>query len=138
MIDANKAVIRRWYDEVWNQGRSEAISEMFAEDGVVHGLADDKGETIQGFEGFIKFHALFRNAFPDLKVRVEHLIAEGDYVVAHCSASGSHSGDGLGVPASKKSFEITGMSISRMKDGKIAEAWNNFDFLSLYRQIGLL
>lgn len=137
MLEANKAVVQRWYDEVWNQGRSEAIAEMFAEDGIVHGLADDKGEAISGFEGFKRFHEIFRRAFPDLNIRVEHLIAEGDYVVAHCSASGCHSGDGLGI-ASKKSFEISGISISRMEDGKIAEAWNNFDFLTLYRQIGLL
>jgi steroid delta-isomerase-like uncharacterized protein len=138
MVEANKAVIQRWYEEVWNQGRSEAIAEMLAEDCIVNGLADEKGETIQGFEGFKRFHEIFRSAFPDLTIRVEHLIAEGDYVVAHCVASGCHSGEGLGVAASKKPFEITGVSISRMKDGKIAEAWNNFDFLTLYKQIGLL
>jgi len=129
MVEANKAVIQRWYDEVWNNGRSEAITEMFAE--------DDTGEAIEGFEGFQKFHQKFRNAFPDLTIRVEHLIAEGDYVVARCTASDSHSGEGLGRAASKKSFGITGISISRLKDGKIAATWNNFDFLTLSRQIGL-
>ena len=136
--EANKALIRRWFEEVWNQGRVEAIDEMFAADGVAHGLSDEPGKTMKGPDDFRPFHGIFRGAFPDIEVVVEDTIAEGDLVAARCSVRGKHTGDHLGVAASNAPVEFTGMAIVRIKDGKIVEAWNNFDFLAMNRQIGVI
>ena len=135
---ANKALIRRWFEEVWNKGRVEAIDEMFAADGVAHGLSDEPGKTMKGPDDFRPFHDIFRGAFPDIEVVVEDTIAEGDLVAARCSVRGKHTGDHLGVAASNAPVEFTGMAIVRIKDGKIVEAWNNFDFLAMNRQIGII
>jgi steroid delta-isomerase-like uncharacterized protein len=138
MSEVNKALIRRWYEEVWNKGRTEAIDEMFADDVITHGLADESGIPVQGAAGFKEFHRKFKAAFPDLTITVEDTIAEGDKVVARCTVRGRHVGDSLGLAATDKPIEITGISITRIQDGKIVEGWNNFDFMSLFQQIGAI
>jgi steroid delta-isomerase-like uncharacterized protein len=138
MTKENDALIRRWFEEVWNQGRVQAIDEMFAEDGIAHGLSDDSGNPLRGPAGFREFHARFREAFPDLVVTVEDTIAEEDKIAARCIVRGKHTGDTLGFAASHAPMEITGISIVRIKDGKIIEAWNNFDFMTMYKQLGAI
>ena len=137
-LEANKALIRRWFEEVWNKGRVEAIAEMFAADGVAHGLSDEPGKTMKGPDDFRSFHSIFRGAFPDIEVVVEDTIAEGDLVAARCSVRGRHTGDHLGVAASNAPVKFTGMAIVRIREGKIVEAWNNFDFLAMNKQIGIM
>ena len=136
--EANKALIRRWFAEVWNKGRADAISEMFAEHGIAHGLSDDVDNPLRGPSGFLPFHAQFRSAFPNIEVVVEDQVAEGDLVATRCSVRGKHTGDGLGIAATQSPVDFTGMTITRIADGKIIEAWNNFDFMKMYRQLGTL
>jgi steroid delta-isomerase-like uncharacterized protein len=134
----NKALVRRWFDEVWNKGRTDAIHELFDKEGIAHGLSDDPANPLRGPEGFLPFHAQFREAFPDIVVVVEDQIAEGDKVAARCTVRGKHAGDSLGFKATQAPVEFTGMTIVRIKDGKIVEAWNNFDFMKMYRQLGAI
>ena len=133
-----KAFIHRWFEEVWNKGREEAIDEMFAEDGVAYGLADETGAPLRGPSGFKPFFRNFRGAFPDIKVVVEDTVAEGDRVAARCTLRATHAGDGLGFAATQKPMDITGIAIVRVRDGRIVEAWNNFDFMSMFQQLGAL
>lgn len=138
MSEENKQLIRRWFEEVWNKGRAEAIDEMIADDCVVQGLADAAGNPVRGPDEYRAFYAQFRQAFPDIIVTVEDTIAEGDLVAARCSVRGKHGGDGLGIAATQSPVEFTGITIVRWKNGKIVEAWNNFDFMTMYRQVGAL
>jgi steroid delta-isomerase-like uncharacterized protein len=138
MSEENRALVHRWFEEVWNKGREEAIDELFAEDGIAYGLADESGAPIRGTAGFKEFHQRFRGAFPDIVVTIEDTVAEGDKVAARCSVRAVHAGDHLGFAATQKPMEITGMSIVRIRDGKIVEGWNNFDFMSMFRQLGAL
>lgn len=134
-----KAFIRRWFEEVWNKGREEAIDEMFAGDGVAYGLTDEMcAPFLRGPSGFKPFFRNFRGAFPDIKVIVEDTIVEGDKVAARCTLRATHAGDSLGFAATQKPMDITGIAIVRVRDGKIVEAWNNFDFMSMYKQLGTL
>ena len=89
-------------------------------------------------EGFLPFHAQFRAAFPDIIVVVEDQIAEGDKVATRCTVRGKHAGDSLGFAATQAPVEFTGMTIVRIKNDKIVEAWNNFDFMKMYRQVGAI
>jgi steroid delta-isomerase-like uncharacterized protein len=134
--EKNKALLRRWFDEVWNKGRADAIDEMFGDDGIVHGLSEDPESPLKGPAGFKPFHDTFRGAFPDVEVVVEDMIAEGDKVAARCSVRAKHSGDHLGIAASGAPVDFTGIAIVRVRDGKIVEAWNNFDFMTMNKQIG--
>lgn len=137
MLEENKELIRCWFEEVWNKGRADAIDEMLAKDGIVHGLSNETGEPLQGAAAFREFHKKFHDAFPNIVVTVDDTIAEGDQVVARCTVRGQHTGDSLGFAATNKPIMITGTAIARVKDGKIVEAWNNFDLLSLNQQIGV-
>jgi steroid delta-isomerase-like uncharacterized protein len=137
-LEQNKALIRRWFAEVWNQGRANAIPEMFAADGIAHGLSEDPTQPLRGPAGFVPFHGQFRGAFPNIEVIVEDQIAEGDLVATRCSVRGKHTGDHLGFAATHSPVDFTGMTITRIKDGKIVEAWNNFDFMKMYRQVGAI
>jgi steroid delta-isomerase-like uncharacterized protein len=138
MSQENKALLRRWFEEVWNKRRTEAIDEIFAADGIAHGLSDDEDQPLRGPAGFKPFHEIFCGAFPDIEVVVEDMIAEGDLVAARCSVRGKHTGDHLGIAASNAPVQFTGMAIVRVKDGKIVEAWNNFDFMKMNKQIGAI
>lgn len=138
MSEANKALVRRWFEEVWNKGRAEAIEEMFDENGVAHGLSDDPANPIKGPQNFLPFYNTFRQAFPNLVVVVEDLVAEGDKVAARCSVRGKHEGDFLGHEATQAPIEFTGIVIVRIDNGKIVDAWNNFDFMTMYKQVGHL
>lgn len=137
-LDANKTLVKRWFDEVWNKGRAEAIDEMFAPDGIAHGLSDDPAAPMRGPAAFRPYQETLRGAFPNIEVVIEDLIAEGDKVVARCSVRARHTGDHLGVAASGAPVDFTGMTIVRIKDGKIVEGWNNFDFTRMNKQIGVV
>jgi steroid delta-isomerase-like uncharacterized protein len=132
------AFIRRWFEEVWNRGREDAVDEMFAAEGVANGLVDESGQPLRGPEGFKPFFRKFREAFPEIDVTVEETVSEGDLVAARCTVRGSHRGDTLGFKATGQPVEFTGICIVRVSGGKIVEAWNNFDFMTMFQQIGAL
>jgi steroid delta-isomerase-like uncharacterized protein len=136
MSEENKALVRRWFEEVWNNGRTDAIDEMFDQNGIAHGLSDDPSNPIKGPSQFRPFHSLFRDAFPNMMIVIEDMVAEGDRVAARCSVRAKHEGDFMGRAATQGPVEFTGMTIVRIDNGKIVEAWNNFDFLTMYQQIG--
>jgi steroid delta-isomerase-like uncharacterized protein len=138
MSEENKALLRRWFDEVWNKGRADAIEEMFDENGIAHGLSDDPANPIRGPRGYRPFYTMFREAFPNMEIVIEDMVAEGDKVAARCSVRGKHEGEFMGRAATQAPIELTGITIVRIDNGKIVEAWNNFDFLTMYRQVGHL
>jgi steroid delta-isomerase-like uncharacterized protein len=131
----NAELLRRWFEEVWNKGRVEAIDELFAADGLAHGLTG--GEPLRGADAFKPFHRTFKQAFPDLEVVVEDTITEGDKVAARCIVRARHQGDTLGFAATQRTVEFSGICITRWRDGQIVEAWNNFDFQTMFHQLGV-
>ena len=134
MSAENKALARRWFEEVWNNGRVSAIDEMLAPRGVVHGLGPDT----RGPEGFKPFHAAYRNAFPDVRITVDEVIAEGDLVAVRWSATGTYRGASLGATASGRAVRFGGMGFIRVQGGSVIEAWNTFDQLGMFQQLGVL
>jgi steroid delta-isomerase-like uncharacterized protein len=138
MSEENKQVLRRWFDEVWNKGRAEAIDEMFDENGIAHGLSEDPSSPLKGPGNFRPFYEVFRQAFPNLTIDIEDMVAEGDKVAARCSVRGKHEGEFMGRAATQSPVEFTGITIVRIANGKIVEAWNNFDFMTMYKQCGHL
>lgn len=131
-------LIHRWFEEVWNQKNEDAIDEMLAPDGIGYGLTDPDGNQVVGPESFKKFQRAFVSAYPDLKVIVEDTVVEGDKIAARCRVTGSHRGHGIRVAPTNQPVDFTGMIIVRVKDGKIVEAWNEFNFMEMYKQVGAL
>lgn len=131
-------LVHEWFEEVWNQRKVETIDRLLAVDAVIHGLTDENGNELRGPKAFREFHGRFVSSFPNLQVEVADTISQGDKIAGRCIVRGKHSGDGLGFAATQKQTEFTGMCIAVVKNGKIVEAWNNFDFLTLYTQLGVL
>jgi steroid delta-isomerase-like uncharacterized protein len=134
MSAENIQVIRRWFDEVWNQGRMEAIDELFAADGIAYGLGE-AGKDVHGAAGFKPFVHRIRNAFPDIHITVDDTINEGDKIAARFTATMTHTGDDLGFPATGKRVTVSGISFTRIAKGQIVQGWNNWDIYGMMQQL---
>ena len=138
MTSYYETILHRWFGEVWNKGQADAIDEMLAPDVIAHGLADPAGNEVRGVEQFKQFYESFRGAFPDIQVIVEDTVSEGDKIVGRCRVQGTHRGSGLGLAPTNRPVEFTGMCMMRVGEGKILEAWNSFDFMTMYQQLDVL
>jgi predicted ester cyclase len=134
MSEANKQLVRRWYEEVWNQQSEAAIDAMFHRDGISYGFPSPES-ALKGPEDFKIIHSNFCGAFPDLHVTVEDLIAEGDKVAARWTVTMTHLGDHLGIRPSGVKASLTGTSIVVIKDGMIREGWNHMDLGHLFKTL---
>jgi steroid delta-isomerase-like uncharacterized protein len=134
MSAENKAMVRRWFEEVWNKGREGAVDELLHARAVVHGLGPD----LEGPDAFKGFHRAYRNAFPDVRIQIEGIVSEGDTVAARWAGTGTHQGDGLGFPATGRQVQFRGMTFARVENGKLVEGWNTFDQLGMLQQLGVV
>jgi predicted ester cyclase len=132
------ALVRSWFEEVWNAGDENAIDRYFAQDGIAHGLPGPDGKPLTGPAAFKPFVKQFRTAFPNIHIEVLRTITEGPYICAHCRVTGTHSGPGFGPSPTNGPIDFSGMTIVRIENDKIHEGWNSFDFMSLFQQIRLL
>jgi len=121
----NQAAIlgRRWFEEVWNQRREEAIDELMAPDAVGH----MEGGDVAGPQGFREVRALFLHALPDMYITVEDVLADGDQAVVRWRVRGTQTGELMGVPPSHRQIELRGMSWLTVRDGKLAEGWDTWN-----------
>lgn len=134
MANAPETLLHRWFEEVWNQGRSEAIDELMTTNAPIYGIAGGDA-VIHGPEGFRPGWQALRGAFPDINITIEDAISQGETVAARWTARMTHTGDHLGPPTGK-SITITGMVFVRVRDGKLIEGWNNWDMMGLMHAIG--
>lgn len=132
---ANKALIRRFFEEVWSTGDLSRRDSFLAAEyrGHVAGAAEaiDRDGWSAWFQGF-------RTAFPDARFTVEDMVAEGDRVAARLTMRGTHLGPLNGVPPTGRAVVVGGMSLERVADGRIVEGWNENDALGLLQQLGVL
>jgi steroid delta-isomerase-like uncharacterized protein len=133
-LDTNKQLVLRFYDELWNRGNFDAADELVADDYVRHDLR--RGDAPPGPAGQKAVAQRFRAAFPDIRLEVEALLAEGDLVVARWTISGTHTGAWGDVAPTGRKIRFTGVNFFRLADGKIAEIWNVRDDLGLREQVG--
>ena len=133
--DANKALVRRFFEEVWSTGDLSLRDEFLGADYRGHMAGAEQPIDRDGWTGWFQG---FRTAFPDARFTVEDLIAEGDRVAARLTMRGTHLGPMNGVPATGRAVVVTGMSIERVANGRIVEGWNQNDALGLLGQLGLL
>lgn len=133
-IKENKDIARRFV-QVWGNGNPDLIDELADASLAVHYPIFP--QIIHGKEMFKKVIMGFRSAFPDSALSIEDEIAEDDKVVVRWSFSGTHQGSLLGIPPSGKKVKWTGITIYRIKEGKVTEEVGEEDFLGFFRQIGL-
>jgi predicted SnoaL-like aldol condensation-catalyzing enzyme len=136
MSETNKNVLRRLFEEVWNKGNLQVADELLTPNYADHDPSTpDLG---RGPESEKKRATLYRSAFPDLRLTIEDIIAEGETVMARWSCRGTHKGALNGIVPTGKQVTITGVSIARFAGGKMAEGWVNWDALGLFQQLGVV
>jgi steroid delta-isomerase-like uncharacterized protein len=134
MSEQNKALARRWFEEVWNQGSESTIDELFHPQGKAYGFPD-ADSVLVGPEGFKTIHRQFHSAFTNIHIDIDDLIAEGDRVAIRWTCSMIHNGDGLGFPATGKKATFPGSSFITCNDGKFSEGWNFMDLTRMTLQL---
>jgi steroid delta-isomerase-like uncharacterized protein len=136
MSENNKAIVRRLIEEVWNKGNLSLVEELFTPNYEHHDSSTpDFG---RGPESEKKRVTLYRTAFPDLRLTIEDIIAEGETVMARWSCRGTHKGDLSGIAPTGRPFTISGITVGRVANGKIAESYVNWDALGLMQQLGVV
>ena len=136
MSEVNKTIVRRLFEEVWNKGNLSVADELFTPNCEHHDASSpDFG---RGPESEKKRATLYRTAFPDLRLTIEDIIAEGETVIARWSCRGTHKGDLSGIAPTGKQVTISGVSIARFSGSKMAEGWINWDALGLMQQLGVV
>lgn len=137
MSVTNKQITQRWFKEVWNEGRESTIDELLSPQGVGFGLAATETE-VHGPTQFKPFARNFRDAFPDLHMEIEDMVAEGDKVAVRLCVTGTHKGGGLGFPATGRKLDITAITIIQFVNGQLVHGWNNWDQLGMMQQLGMV
>ena len=134
MSKANESVMRRFVEEVINNGNFSAVSEVIHLDYVYR----SPDQEIHGSEGLKALIASYRAAFPDLNVNIDDLVADDYKVVISFILTGTHKGDLMGIAATDKPVKIQGMLIGRFEEGKIIEEWEILDQFTMFQQLGVV
>ena len=134
MSEQNKALARRFYDEVFNRKNLNAMDELCAADIIDHSALPGQGPGLPGLkESFQQFMA----GFPDLKATVHEVVAEGDMLVTRFSSVGTHTGDLMGAPPTGKTVTFRGLDMIRIRDGRAVEAWHEGNDLEVLMSLGV-
>jgi steroid delta-isomerase-like uncharacterized protein len=132
-IATNKAIVRRYFDQILNEKRHDLAEEFLADNIELHGSG-----ILPGLEVVKQWFATFATAFPDGYTTIEDIVAEEDRVVARTTFNGTHQAEMQGIPASGKAISMPGITIFRLDNGKIAEGWLVNDNLSMMQQLGVI
>lgn len=134
-IEENKALVRRFYEQIYKAHDLDMGVSMLARDYIQH---DPMNKFSGGAEGWRRINAAYWKAFPDQILTVKGQVAEGDLVTTCWTSSGTDSGTGLwGRPPTGRKYSFQGISVSRVVDGKIAEEWIVWESAGLMQQLGI-
>lgn len=136
--EVNKSVVRRWFEEVLQQGNLAITEQIMATDYLSHDPGPTGSGWPRGLEGAKAIAATYHEAFPDLHFTLEDQIVEGDKVVTRWTAHGTNTGSLFGMPPTGKKAILTGIQIDRITSGKFTETWVNFDTLGMLQQLGVI
>jgi predicted ester cyclase len=131
MTETERDLGRRWFDEVWNKGRRDAIAEMMAPNIVIH----DGSQELRGVEAFYPFFDRLQSSFSETHIDVEDIIAEGDKLCIRWRCKAKHTGAGLDIPPTGRMIDVTGVSIIRVAGSMFTESWQNWDMLGMLQQV---
>lgn len=129
----NKAVARSFFENVLDQGKLEDYAKSHAPDFVAN--SEDRKASLEEDMAAAREQ---RKALPDMRVKVNNIVAEGDLVSVYWTASGTNTAAGWGIPATGKSVSVHGMTLFRFERGLIQEEWSVFNMYSILKQLGLL
>jgi len=132
----NKAVIRHWLTEGWSRGNVDLADEIIDPNFVVHGAG---GQPIpSGPAGVKQLVREWRTGFPDGRMDIDGMLAEGDLVAIRMTWRGTHNGIFYGIAPTGRQVTVTSIGVDRVVNGMIVEGWGEIDMLGLYQQLGVI
>ncbi|QLG60665.1 ester cyclase [Halorarum salinum] len=131
--DDNERVVRRLNEEVWEKGNFDVIDELVADDYVLHDSS--MPEPVRGPDGYREMAEMGAGVV-DGRIEAEQVISTGDWVVTRWTMRGTHTGEMAGVEPTNEEVTMTGIDISRVEDGELAESWQEVNMLPMLMQIG--
>ncbi len=134
LIRNNEKIIKKYFEEAWNQGKLEVLDEIIAPNYVNH--SPGMPNPIPGPDGLKPIIAGLRKAFPDLCFTIENMVITDSLVAIHCTMHGTHEGDLFGFPPTNREIKINQMQIERIQNGQIVEHWRQSDDLGMMKQLG--
>jgi predicted ester cyclase len=134
-LEQNKAIERRMVEEALNKGNLAVVDECLTTNFIYHGPG---GVEVKGTEGYQKFLTDLRTAYPDIHVKIEDIVAEGDMVATRTTCTFTFTGQAGKVAPTGRQVTMIGSILDRFKGGKIVETWELYDRLDLYQQLGLI
>jgi steroid delta-isomerase-like uncharacterized protein len=134
--EEQKALVRRFWEEVFNHKRLERADAYVAQDYLDHGALPGQGPGLEGAKR--QRWALYFVAIPDLHATIDDMVAEDDKVSVRFTVTGTQVGELMGVPPTGRRFDVGAMCIYRIVEGKVAEQWEQIDMLGLMRQLGAI
>ena len=133
--EQNMILSRRVIEDIVSQGNYDLIPELMSPDYILHSPG---GQEVKGSEAWKQLIQMYHTAFPDINMKIEDIFSTGDKVTVRFIISGTHRGDLMGISPTEKYFEVSGIIIGRVANGKAVEAWEMVDQLSMFQQLGLI
>lgn len=134
-VEQNKATFHRWIEEGWNRGDLSAVDRLYTPAYLSHSFPPDFPPDRDGLKQFV---TAFRTAFPDLRFTLDDVVGEGEKVIARFTGTGTHRAAFMGIPATGKSFAVSGFLQARFEGGQWAEDWVGWDQLGMLQQLGVV
>lgn len=134
MLDANRTLAERWFEEIWNQGRESAVDELASPRLRFFGFPEP--ESVIGADGFKAAVRALQRSFSGIHISVDETVVQGDSVAIRWTARGAHTGTGLGFSPTGLPVTVPGMTMVHVREGRIYEGWNAFDLTSVIDRLG--
>lgn len=134
MPEANEKVMRRFVEEVINNGNYSVLGELLHPNYVYR----SPDQELHGPDALVGLFTAYRTAFPDLHTEIDNLVIAGDKAVISFTLTGTHEGELLGIVATGKQVKVHGVVLSRFEDGKIIDEWEILDMLAMFQQLGVI
>lgn len=134
--DENKAIIRRYIEVGWSTGDMSAVEAAIDPNYRRH--QPNMVMAVESEKDLEQLITMYRTGVPDLDIKIQHIVAEDDWVVTRVLCKGTHTGELAGIPPTGKSLDFTASDFFQMADGKVIESWHNVDDLGLLQQIGII
>lgn len=136
VVERNRQVVIRYFEEVWNQGKLDVLDDLIAPHDVNH--SPGMPNPVPGPEGLRPIVTALRNGIPDVKYTIQDMVVTTDKVAVRVVMTGTHAGDFFGIPATGRRVVVNQFQIERIENGKIVEHWRQSDDLGMMRQLGLM
>ena len=133
-VDTNIALVKRFFEEVWNKGNLSLVDELLAQNYVDY---NQQPGTPRGRKGYKITVNMFRSAFPDIQFTLDQILAEGDRLAIRLTGRGTHQGSFMGISPTGKQVSLSGMTFIRIENGQVAERWGISDIPGLMQQLGV-